>query len=438
MANNYAAAGIPKQTWVSSIEPSMFDKNVVYATFDNHMYGDHATYAGVSTDMGKTWKKFESKEFTGFAHKIKEDVVNKNLMFLGTEMGLFASVDGGKEWFRMKNNIPWYCLVRDIKIHEQTNDLVLATHGRSIIVVPDISPMRAITPELAGKEIAFLNEKPITLSNGKYGGQFPNASGDWNGGSLSGNITPIQYYLKDRPNSITMEVYDKDGKLVQKLSPTNRRGYNKVSWNLRGIPPKVAKGGNSREIGGAIAPQVLPGDYIIKTKLNGKEYAQTITLVHDATNKDFTLQDRELQYNTGMELRGMHERLAKLVDSILATQNFLKKNIDSIQNIKTKKLLQEYWDKLETLRLTLVPPVMKGTGDLIRLRNEITDVYVAVITQESKPGNLQLQRVQILKAEIEKAEQQNAALQQQFQKKAIDAILKESSRRPTVNVPSKN
>jgi photosystem II stability/assembly factor-like uncharacterized protein len=438
LAQNYAAAGIPKQTWVSSIEPSMFDKNVVYATFDNHMYGDHASYAAVSNDMGKTWKKFESKEFTGFAHRIKEDVVNKNLLFLGTEMGLFASVDGGKEWFRMKNNIPWYCLVRDIKIHEQTNDLILATHGRSIIVVPDISPMRTITPELANKEIAFLNEKPITLSYGKYGGQFPNASGDWNGGSLSGSITPVQYYLKDRPNSITMEVYDKDGKLVQKLSPTNRRGYNRVFWNLRGIPPKVAKGGNTREIGGAIAPQVLPGDYIIKTKLNGKEYTQTVTLVHDATNKDFTLQDRELQYNTGMELRGMHERLAKLVDSILATQDFLKKNIDSTQNVKTKKLLQEYWDQLETLRLTLVPPVIKGTGDLIRLRNEITDVYVAVCTQEAKPGNLQLQRVQILKAEIEKAEQKNAALQQQFQKKAMDAILKENSKRPAVNVPAKN
>ncbi|MBX9783175.1 MAG: hypothetical protein K2X48_07770 [Chitinophagaceae bacterium] len=434
---NCAAAGIAKQAWVSSIEPSMFDKNVVYATFENHMYGDHATYAAVSADMGKTWKKFESKEFTGFAHKIKEDIVNKNLLFLGTEMGLFASVNGGADWFRMKNNIPWYALVRDIQIQPQTNDLILATHGRSIIVVENIAPMRSITPDVAGKEAILLNDKPITLSMGKYNGGFPNSAGDWNGGVLSGGITPIQYYLKDRPNSITMEVFDKEGKLVQKLVPSNRKGYNKVFWNQRGIPPKTAKGGNQMDFVAFLSPQVLPGDYTVKMKVNGKEYTQTIKVVHDETNKDFTLKDREQQHKTGMQIFAMHERLAKLVDSINTTQALLKKNIDSTKNAKTKKLLQEYWDKLETLRLTLVPPIMKGTGDLKRLRNDISDVYAAVVNQEAPPSNLQLQRVDMLTKEIEKAEQQNNLLKQQFEKKAMDAIQKEMQKHPTVNVPEK-
>jgi photosystem II stability/assembly factor-like uncharacterized protein len=437
LANNYAASGIPKQTWVSSIEPSLFDKNVVYVTFDNHMYGDHATYTAMSTDMGKTWKKFESKEFTGFAHKIKEDLVNKNLLFLGTEMGLFASVDGGKEWFRMKNTIPWYSLVRDIKIQEKTNDLVIATHGRSIIVVENITPMRSITPDVAAKDVVFLNDKPITLSMGKYaGGGFPNASGDWNGGNLSTGITPIQYYLKDRPNTIQIEVFDKDGKLVQKLNPSNRKGYNKVFWNQRGLPPKTAKGGNQMEFGSFISPQVLPGDYTVKLKINGKEHSETIKFVHDASNKDFTMEDRELQYKTGMQLFAMHERLAKLVDSINTTQTLLKKHIDSSSNAKSKKVLQDYWNKLETLRLTLVPPVMKGTGDLKRLRNDITDVYSAVVNQEARPGNLQLQRVDMLKEEIVKAEQQHLLLQQQFEKKAMDIIKKNLPKQPTVNTSS--
>ena len=144
VAKNYAAAGIPAQTWVSSIEPSRFDKNIVYATFDNHMYGDHKTYLGRSTDMGKTWKLITSTEFTGFAHKIKEDLVNKDLLFLGTEMGLFATVDGGANWFRMKNHIPEYALVRDIQIHPATNDLILGTHGRGVIIVDDITAMQDI------------------------------------------------------------------------------------------------------------------------------------------------------------------------------------------------------------------------------------------------------------------------------------------------------
>lgn len=437
LSANYALAGIPKQTWVSSIEPSMFNKDVVYITFENHMYGDHKTYAAMSNDRGKTWKKFESKEFTGFAHKIKEDIVNKNLLFLGTEMGLFASVDGGTEWFRMKNNIPWYALVRDIKIQEQTNDLVIATHGRSIIVVDDISPMRNITPDVAAQDVVMLNKKPISLTMGKYGGSFPNASGEWNGG-LPPSITPVQYYLKDRPNNITMEVYNKEGKLLQKLAPTNRKGYNKVFWNQRSTPPKTAKGGNAMEFGSFIAPQVLPGEYIVKMKVNGKEYTQTLQLVHDATNKDFTIADRELQHKTSLELFAMHERLAKLVDSINTTQTLLKKNIDSTKNAKTKTLLQGYWDKLEELRLTLVPPVMKGTGDFKRLRSDITEVYASVSNQEARPSNLQLQRVEVLKSEIEKAEQKNQALKQQFEKKAMDAINKEMPKRPDVNVPVKN
>ena len=437
VAANYAAAGIPKQTWVSSIEPSQYDKNLVYATFDNHSYGDHKTYIAVSADMGKTWKKFESKEFTGFAHKIKEDIANKNLLFAGTEMGLFASVDGGNEWFRMKNNIPWYALVRDIKIQEQTNDLLLATHGGGIIIVEDISIMRNITPAVAAQDVALLNNKPVTLTMGKYAGGFQNASGDWNGG-LPSTITPIQYYLKERANSIQMEVYDREGKLVQKLAPTNRKGYNKVIWNQRSMPPKTAKGGNQMEQAGFLAPQVFPGDYTIKVKVNGKEYSQVIKMQHDETNKDFTLQDRELQYKTGQELFTMNERLAKLVDSINTTQAMLKKNIDSTKNKKTKVLLQDYWNKLEELRLTLVPPVMKGTGDLKRLRSDISEVYSAVVGQEARPSNLQLQRTEVLKTEIDKAEQKNEQLKQQFEKKVMDAIQKEMPKRPELNKPVKN
>jgi hypothetical protein len=140
-----------------------------------------------------------------------------------------------------------------------------------------------------------------------------------------------------------------------------------------------------------------------------------------------------------MEIYAMHERLAVLVDSINTRQTLLKKNIDSANNLKTKKLLQDYWDKLETLRLTLVPPVIKGIGDGIkRLRTDITDVYVAVVLQEARPGNLQLQRVQMLKAEIEKAEQQNNLLKQQFEKKAMEAIQKELQKRPSINTAPKN
>jgi hypothetical protein len=366
------------------------------------MYGDHNTYAAVSKDGGITWRRFTSDEFTGFAHKIKEDIESKDLLFIGSEMGLFASVDGGEKWFRMKLNLPWYALVRDIHIQKKTGDLVLATHGRGIIIIQDISPMRKINEALAKEPVVLLNDKPMMLTNGKYGGSFPNASGDWNGGSAN-TIPFIEYYLKERANSIQVEVTDLNGKLLQKLTASNRKGYNRSLWNQRMMPPKTAKGGNQMEQAAFAAPQVLPGNYLVKLKVNGKDYTKTIQMVHDASSRSFTENDRRLQYEKGMELFAMNEELALLVDSVMTEQGLLKKNIDSLTNKKSKASLQKKWDALEQFRLTLVPPVVKGTADLKRLRNEIGDLYAAVVGQEAAPGNLQVKKIESLKISLQKA-----------------------------------
>jgi hypothetical protein len=126
-------------------------------------------------------------------------------------------------------------------------------------------------------------------------------------------------------------------------------------------------------------------------------------MMHDEKNQSFTQKDRQLQYEKGMELFAMNEELAVLVDSIMDRQAMIKKQIDSVANKKTKVALQKKGDALEQLRLTLVPPVVKGIADLKRLRNEIGDVYVAVAGQEAAPGNLQIQRIAALKSALKKA-----------------------------------
>ncbi|MBU6159252.1 MAG: glycoside hydrolase [Bacteroidetes bacterium] len=409
VTKNVTAAGIPAGAWVSSIEPSAFDNKTVYASFENHMYGDHNTYAAVSKDGGATWTRFKSEEFTGFAHKIKEDILSKNLIFLGTEMGLFASVNGGQNWFRMKLNLPWYALVRDIHIQRQTGDLLLATHGRGIIVIQDISPMRKINESVAAEPVVMLNDQPMGLTNGKYGGSFPNASGDWNGGTAN-TIPFIEYYLKERANSIQLEVTDMNGKLLQKLTASNRKGYNRSLWNQRMMPPKIAKGGNQTEQAAFSALQVLPGNYLLKLKVNGKEYVKQIQMIHDASNEFFTEKDRLLQYEKGMELFAMNEDLAVLVDSVLLYQGELQKKIDAQTSKKAKSVLQKQWDAVEKFRLTLVPPVVKGIADLKRLRNEIGDLYAAIVSQEAAPGNLQIQKISALQTALKKAKADFATL----------------------------
>jgi hypothetical protein len=317
-------------------------------------------------------------------------------------MGLFASVDGGDKWFRMKLNLPWYALVRDIQIQKKTGDLVIATHGRGIIIIQDISPMRKINESLSKESVVILNDKPMILTNGKYGGSFPNASGDWNGGS-SFTIPFIEYYLKERANNIQVEVTDMNGKLLQKLTASNRKGYNRSLWNQRMLPPKTAVGGNQTEPAGFTGMQVMPGNYQIKLKLNGKEFVKTIEMLHDVNHDSFTENDRRVQYEKGLELFAMNEELALLVDSVLTQQSTLKKNIDSLTNKKVKSALQKKWDALELFRLTLVPPVVKGVADLKRLRNEIGDLYVAIVGQEAGISNLQLKRIDMLKASLKKA-----------------------------------
>ncbi len=244
LANNYKASGVPAQTWVSSIEPSRFDKNVVYATFDNHMYGDMKTYCAVSRDMGKTWTKFSAGVFKGYAHKIKEDLVSKNLLFLGTEMGLYTSIDGGANWVQMKARVPEYCLVRDIVIEPRTNDLILGTHGRGILIVDDISPLRTINQQLLNSEVSVIPTKPTAVCNPHFGGSFATA-GEFVG-SNSSEEAQILYYLKNRVNSgsVKVEIFDDKGNFLVELPGTKRKGINRITWNMRTKPPRVAEGGS--------------------------------------------------------------------------------------------------------------------------------------------------------------------------------------------------
>ncbi|MBC7903594.1 MAG: hypothetical protein H7Y27_09225, partial [Gemmatimonadaceae bacterium] len=401
---------------------------------DNHMYGDHRTWIAKSADMGKTWKKFESPEFSGFAHKIKEDLKNSELLFAGTEMGLFASADGGANWFRMKNNIPWYSLVRDIRIHPVTNDLILATHGRGIITVDDITPMRSLTKQIIEKDVHLFANEPVVLTAGKFGdGGFP-STGGWNAGNPI-SIPPIQYYLKDRVNSgdVKIEIYDAAGKLVQSLPGTKRKGVNKVLWNLRMKPPKVASGGSRIDFGGFVAPMVLPGEYTVKLKVGDKEYSQSMKLLHDDGNKLFSETDRQLQFSTAMELYNLHESLAKQVEDITAKEKMLKDNMSKVKSPKVKKLLQEYYDKLEALRGSLLATKMQSMfADEEKLRERITDVYAAVAGQEAAPGNLQIQRISVLKEELAVAEKSNVQLTEKYFNKVKDALAKEGVDKPAI------
>ena len=410
---NYHECGIPGQPYVSSIEPSHFDKNTLYATFEAHAYGDFNTYLAKSTDLGKTWTRMNSKAFTGIAHKILEDPVNKNLLFLGTERGLFCSVDGGKSWFRMKDHIPDDCMVDDMVIQLKTNDLVIGSYGRGVLIIDNITPIRNMTEEIAKKNVYLYPMKPLKLTFGNY-------EGSANGGWVCGNapeIPPIKYYLKKRlmMGDLYIQIYnDKDSLIRTIQNASKRKGLNEVTWDLRGTPPKVATGASKPDYGGFMAPMVLPGNYIIKLFVAGKVYQETVKLVNDPKSK-MTMADRVAQYDAAMQCYRMHEKLAGLADTINYT---IRTVSEELAQMPKNKKMKVFLDTLAAFKGRLMTTHQTSIfADEERLREKITDVYGSVCYQAARPTNLQMQNIVYLSGKLDKDLKYGKVLVTQFHEK---------------------
>ncbi len=421
VADAYAKAGIPAQSWVSSIQPGKFDKQVVYATFDNHMYGDNESYVAKSSDLGKTWTLLKGGEaLEGYAHKILEDMVNPELLFLGTERGLYASLDAGKSWFRMKNNIPWYALVRDIAIHPKTHDLVLGTHGRGVIVVDDIRPIRNMTQATAAQPVVLFRMQPTTLTTGKFGGGGFPSTGDWGAGNPP-SLPAIQYYLKDRVMSgeVKVDILDSADQILQTITGTKRKGINILYWNQRMKPAKAAEGGGKINYSAFTAPMVLPGTYTVQLTVAGKTYKEPITLVHNDKVSGMTLQERKLQYAAAMRLYALQEEFAQLADTLLKTQASLKGVLDASPAAKTKVAATQYAAAADAFKGRIMGTNTSMFVDEKRFKEELGELYAAVASNEQAPSNLQLMSMDQMAKGLDALRNEWDKLQNQYHKKVF-------------------
>lgn len=139
--------GVPENTWIPHVEPSPHDAGTAFVVFDNHRRSDMASYVYKTTDSGRTWTSLATKNLRGYALKVVQDPKDRDLLFLGTELGLWVSLDGGKEWMQWKHGVPSVS-VMDMIIHPREEDLVLATHGRAFFVLDDIRPLRELSEEV--------------------------------------------------------------------------------------------------------------------------------------------------------------------------------------------------------------------------------------------------------------------------------------------------
>ena len=398
---NLQIVGYPTQMWVSSIEPSRFDKNTVYVTLDHHMYGDMHTYLAVSHDQGKTWSMLNTVELNaGYAHKIKEDLVNKNLLFLGSEFGLYLSIDGGASWAQFNAKVPPVA-VRDIQIHPTKHDLILATHGRGILIVDDISPLRTLTPELLSSDVVMLPTKDYPLTNGRYGGSWPDAGGFV--GPNSSEDVQLIYYLKERVTTgeLKLEIFDKDGKSLGTVPATKRKGLNKIPWSPRVKPPKVALG-VKLDYSGFFGPMCDTGVYTVRLTKSGKTYEGTFRLVNDPASPH-SAADRALQRSTVEQLFTLTEDLAFLNDRVYSSMNQAHSLADSTKNGSLKKSLERYAASMESIRKELVATKtgLAITGEE-QLREKLSELYSGVVSYMGRPSDSQLDKLTTVKKEIDK------------------------------------
>jgi len=395
--------GLPANAWVSSIEAGHFDEGTVYASFDLHTFGDMRSYAYKSTDFGKTWSPLVGAEspVRGYAHVIKEDLVNRDLLFLGTELGLWVTLDGGKQWAHYKGGDLPAVAVRDLAIHPRDDDLVIATHGRGIWIIDDIRPLRALTPAMLTATAGFLQVKPAVQRMPAFGGW---ANGD---ATFVGPNPPdeavITYYQRRRHifGDLKIEVFDQAGKLVGTVPSGKRRGLSRVTWSMRLKAPTVPPAA-SASFGAAFGPRVLPGTYTVRMSKDKDVFTTRLQVVADPRAR-YPLADRQAQFALALKLSGLLGDMTFAVERMNGVRQALDDRAAKLPSGDSLAArLTAASSAVDLLRKKIVATKEGGmiTGEE-RLRENLADLYGNVaVFYEGRPTQTQVERGDAIAREL--------------------------------------
>ncbi|MGH7501873.1 MAG: VPS10 domain-containing protein [Longimicrobiales bacterium] len=263
---------------ISRVEASHHDPAAAFVSIDAHRSGDLRPYVYVTRDYGQTWTAITSNlpEY-GNVNTIRQDPKNADLLYAGTEFGFFVSLDAGGTWQRFMPNLP-VVRIDDVLVHPRENDLVLATHGRSIWIMDDVSALQTMTDSImaAGVHLfapraAVLWKEDIRLDREAPGDQ------NWTGENAPAG-TSIQYHLAAvAENPVTIRITDvaKD-EVVRHLEGTGHAGLNRVQWDLLTDPEEESDDEDDDE-----GPPVEPGTYRITIAVDGVERSSLVTVLED-------------------------------------------------------------------------------------------------------------------------------------------------------------
>jgi len=390
---------VPPATWVPHVEASKFDAATAYVVFDDHRRSNWTTYVYVTHDFGKTWESLATPEIDGFVHVIEEDTVNKNLLFLGTEFGLYVSFNAGKNWMKWTHGLPTVP-VRDIAVHPREDDLIIATHGRSIYIIDDISPLREISEELVQKQLhlfkvqeAYQYEQGRLSSYMSPGDTVFAGENKMTGACITYYLIPSERKTKEaeseerdemrqsttermrqmggaaqfrrmrtmRPTSsrVSITIEDNQSKVVNRMNGTENKGINRVYWDFREQEPgatatRQQRGFGFRMRGGMTA---LPGEYTVKVKYDDQEVSQAFTVKSDP-RFEVDLDVLKANYEMG-------KKAQKLSNTITSAGNQIE---------ETKKAVQTVTQAARANRTPKTRDLIKAARGLEAKLNELSEI----------------------------------------------------------------
>jgi len=370
--------GVPQYTYVSDLCADRFDENVVYATFDNLKSDDFKPYIFKSTDKGKSWVSISGNlPENGTVYTIVQDNIRKELLFAGTEFGVFFTIDDGKNWVQLKSGLPTIA-VRDIAIQERESDLVLATFGRGFYILDDYSPLRQISDDLKEKKATIFPIKDAKMfiqtgGKGNQGNTYYSADNPDFGATFTWYLKEVpktkeqlrkdeeQKLFKDgkpipqptwreielegkvEKSHLIFTITDASGNVVRQLTSSPSKGVNRINWDLRYSMPTsvnltgsfspIAEGGRrGRRGGGGGSILVMPGKY--KVGLQMWHEGELTNLVEPVEFTCKKLNNTTLPAENYRENVEFAQKVSKLAITVVGTGRMIGETTSKVENIK--------------------------------------------------------------------------------------------------------
>jgi photosystem II stability/assembly factor-like uncharacterized protein len=406
--------GMPGGSWISKIDPSWHDAGTAWVAVDDHRSDDFTPHVYVTRDYGKTWSDLSAGlPQDDYVKVVREDPRNPDLLYAGMERGMYGSWDAGKTWVSIRNNIPPVS-VRDIKVQQEYNDLVVGTHGRGAYVLDDLSALQELPDATADPDGAFLftirratrwqmANKDASLGQRRWRAENPPE------GAL------IRYYAKEAPaRPLTLQIADAQGQVVSTSTLRGvKAGVNQTTWNLRlegaqPIPGEQGGGGGGFFGFGGFGPTALPGTYTATLKGDGWERSRTFDVRGDP-RVEMTNAQYKAQFDAVVALRdlttrvnqsiGTAESVMKQLRDLASTLTTAGDDAGIIKEVKdADDAVQEVSD--EYLRR---PPPRMGYRQRPRASEELRSLMGSIAGVEAPPTVPQMSRLGELRGEVQEA-----------------------------------